>query len=142
MKNKELNDLLNYTRLNSSTIQEVHENFIKIYQAITGSVIIFDNWNNMSFQKISNTHNCPINGVTNFSCKDDKPRFYYGWKTWITGNINQKDYEKKKFNFNGEIKYLYKSFTFFDSLDYQLGFSHGTFNGGHKFSGEFMFFFR
>jgi len=39
--------------------------------------------------KISNTHSCPYNGVTNWGSKNDKPNGYPGWRGRISGSLNE-----------------------------------------------------
>ena len=36
---------------------------------------------------VSNTHNCPVGGVTNFMCRDDLPQGYEGWWCRISGTL-------------------------------------------------------
>jgi hypothetical protein len=38
-------------------------------------------------ERVSNTHNCPKNGVTNFTCKPDRPRGYPGWTGQVSGRL-------------------------------------------------------
>jgi len=63
-------------------------------------------WNNLKLEiiserlqyiKISNTHNCPINGVRNWGGRDDLPKGYSGWTDhWIIG-ISKKDLNSTTF---------------------------------------------
>jgi len=70
-------------------------------------------WNNIDFEiiqenlrysdKTSNTHCCPINGVTNWEVKEDKPIGYPGWTAhWIIG-MSDKTYKKIDF-FSGFLR--------------------------------------
>ena len=42
-------------------------------------------WNVTHTDRVSNTHSCPIDGVENFRCEQDKPRGYPGYsgRVWI-----------------------------------------------------------
>lgn len=54
-------------------------------------------------EKVSNTHNCPLNGVTNWGSKEDKPRHYPGWygRVWYRYK-NTKDFS---LNLNNTLTY-------------------------------------
>lgn len=49
---------------------------------------------------VSNTHDCPIGGVTNWSRKPDLPRGYPGWQGSITFTVTFKGDRKGKHNYN------------------------------------------
>lgn len=67
-------------------------------QAILRETRLEDFKLNVSYrERCSNTHRCPRDGVTNWSCEDDKPNGYAGWHGSITFNIvNDPDENKHK----------------------------------------------
>ena len=60
----------------------------------------------LHFGTVSNSHNCPINGVTNWGNIDpDKPASYLGWSGQVNGTLNGKVQKK---TFGGSIADLIK----------------------------------
>ena len=41
------------------------------------------------FDRVSNTHNCPKNGVTNWDQEDNKPTYYMGWRGKVKGKFTR-----------------------------------------------------
>jgi hypothetical protein len=136
---KEIEDLRNYARLNAKSLSELYDLYVEIQKKIFGLDVVITDWNKLSFGKVANYWNCPINGVMNWCGQyKDRPVYYLGWSS-----PNMRGYYKN------EVKLIDKDilnhFTFnkFDTIgfhSFQYGFNTGTFNGGEKFMGEFRLF--
>lgn len=84
-------------------------------------------------ERCSNTHRCPRDGVTNFSCDDDKPRGYPGWYGRITFDIaNDPGVSKHK-----KLRSLWIRIT--DALEF-VGIHTGTGGGGNPYSYDVTLF--
>lgn len=90
-------------------------------------------WNNINLEirqdnlmyddKVSNSHNCPINGVTNWHGSEEKPSGYPGWTAhWIIGMSNK---IRKKTHFSD----------LFESYPWQNEKIYSTILGVHTSSG-------
>lgn len=88
-KIKEERDILsNYIRLNLSNVNDLKDMLIlkakEFYDVDITNLNIRVNFS----ERCSNSHNCPINGVTNWGNRDnDKPTYYLGWIGRISANV-------------------------------------------------------
>lgn len=136
---KEIEDLRNYARLNARNLSELYDLYIDIQKKIFGLDVVITDWKKFSFGNVTNSHNCPINGVTNWGNDDKtKPSSYLGWAGY---NL--------KGNYKGKLKLIDKtilkefSFERFDSIhfhSFQYGINTGSFNGGENFMGCFYLY--
>jgi len=67
---------------------------------------------------VSNTHNCPASGVTNFMCKDDLPRGYVGWTSYVNGTLVRPKKHDGSYPYSGALK--------------MVGLHTGSGGGGNK----------
>lgn len=79
--------ILNEPRLTATSIEDFRQ---KAFDAISilnegnpDKLLLLD-FSGVRFGDVSNTHSSPIDGVSNFSQKDDKPKHYKGWNGEIT----------------------------------------------------------
>ena len=126
----------NYVRLHANNLTELHNLYVEYLYKLCKGVVSFDNFNELKFGKISNSHNCPIKGVTNFSREENKPISYYGFRVWIRGEWLE---NPDKYSNENTRSYI-ERYDSIDSFRYINGFNIGTFNGGEKFSGELLIF--
>lgn len=78
----------NYIRLNLSNVNDLKDMLIlkakEFYDVDITNLNIRVNFS----ERCSNSHNCPINGVTNWENRDnDKPTYYPGWIGRISANV-------------------------------------------------------
>lgn len=118
--------IADYPRLNATTITEFinmwEERVPILFEEFNLKVLNCDIRSRLLFhERVSNSHTCPLNGVTNWSGNDkNKPNYYIGWQGWITANIlYDKTFKPSSYN----IYSLFRMCT-------------GTFNGGPHSSGE------
>lgn len=54
-------------------------------------------------KNVSNTHVCPKGGVTNWGCKDDKPKGYPGWTANVKGSLERNKNHMGSYPYSGAL---------------------------------------
>lgn len=120
------------TRLKVKTVEELYSEIKKNLKEEFGIEIESNFMETMRYKEVSNSHSSPLNGVTNWEGKEDKPTSYRGWSAWVRGKITK-----------GEIPSNH-SFGLTDGIKIIRGLHTGTFNGasqeGDNWSGSIYFF--
>ena len=81
--------LKNSVRLSATSLKDIKKLLISKSKEIFGLNLSFTNFN-MPFGKVSNTHYCPIKGVTNWSSVKGKHTDYLGWYGGVEGKVSGK----------------------------------------------------
>lgn len=103
----------NYLRNNLSDIHDLSNMLVKLCKEYY-DIDIKDLKIDLTFnEKVSNAHSCPLNGITNWKCDDNKPIGYPGWDGRISGYFSKKNYSSK---FNDSISdFLKQNFLVFNT---------------------------
>jgi len=118
-------------RLTSRNLHEIQTNLIAWVAKYHKLKISFTRgFDSLSMRWVSNSHNCPIDGVTNW-CNEhkDRPTGYYGWQGRIEGKITTLDGKKfDKYYFSDILANRFSN----DKLPYCRGINSGSGGGGNE----------
>jgi len=82
--------LADSVRLEARNYDEIWELLIRYSKEHLGLTLRLDQVPNNFSDKVSNTHRCPIGGITNWGCRPGKPRGYPGWEGRFEGRVSGK----------------------------------------------------
>ena len=87
---KERQRLWDSVRLEAETYDEIWELLIRYSKEHLGLRLELDCVPDRFSDKVSNTHGCPIGGVTNWRCEGNLPKGYPGWTGRFEGRVSGK----------------------------------------------------
>lgn len=82
--------LRDYVRLHARTYDEIWDLLVKEAKKNLGLAVVFDEVPDRFSERVSNTHRCPVGGVTNWGSRSNFPRGYPGWEGDFVGAVSGK----------------------------------------------------